>query len=39
MKTPQFFDLKTFEKDIKEKPEKCDLVVLKKWIKMKYHVG
>ena len=39
MKTPQFFDLKTFEKDIKEKPEKCDLVVLKKWIKMKYHVS
>ena len=39
MKTPQFFDLKTFEKDIKEKPEKCDLVVLKKWIKMKYNVS
>lgn len=39
MMTPQFFDLKTFEKDIKEKPEKCDLVVLKKWIKMKYHIG
>lgn len=39
MKTPQFFDLKTFEKDVKEKPEKCDLVVLKKWIKTKYNVS
>ena len=39
MQTPSFFDLKTFEKDTKQKCEKCDIKVLKDWVKTKYGIS
>lgn len=39
MQSPSFFDLKTFEKDTKQKCEKCDLKVLKDWVKNKYGIS
>lgn len=39
MQSPKFFDLKTFEKDTKQKCEKCDMKVLKDWVKTTHHIS
>jgi DNA topoisomerase-1 len=39
MQSPKFFDLKTFEKDTKQKCEKCEIKVLKDWVKTTHHIS
>ena len=39
MQSPKFFDLKTFEKDTKQKCDKCDIKVLKDWVKNKHNIS
>jgi DNA topoisomerase-1 len=39
MQKPSFFDMKTFEKDTKQKCDKCELHVLKEWVKTKYNIS
>ena len=39
MQSPSFFDLKTFEKDTKQKCDKCEIKVLKDWVKTKYGIS
>ena len=38
MKTPKFFDLKKFYKDVKEDYKTCDVNILKSWITNTYQM-
>ncbi len=38
MKKPQFFDLKTFNNDVKADYKTCNMTVLKSWLKEKYDI-
>lgn len=39
MQKPSFYDLKTFEKDTKQKVDKCDINIVKNWIKTTYNIS
>lgn len=39
MKTPAFYDMKTFEKDTKAKVKTCDIQIIKEWIKATHNIG
>lgn len=39
MKTPAFYDMKTFEKDTKSQVKTCDIQIIRDWIKSTHNIG